>query len=220
MSVRKRLSGRRRDDPHVRPSVEKFTEDVDEETKEFDKEDEQIPISGPSNHHLPPPPIRAPELFRHLSLPDEDRHDLYDRPKLAVKFNSVPNARDDIEINAHSPSSSGDRKKPDEHAKDDGKLKLAGEDNPDDEEEDGDDDDEPQDKADFDEHAFDHPSTYKAQPCVWIPRDTLGLSGVLVKELMLVGITASDEGAVMDDKGIVEVLRSPPDEEWLEGIDR
>jgi hypothetical protein len=217
MSVRKRLSGRRRNDPHIRLSVEKFSEDVDEETKDLDKEDEQIPVSGPSNHHLPPP-RRAPELFRHLSLPDEDRHDLYDRPKISVKFNSAPDTRDDIEVNAHSSSSSEDRKKPD---KDDGKLKLAGEDNPEEEEADEEEEeDEPQDRANFDEHAFDHPSTYKAQQCVWIPRDTLGLSGVLVEELTSVGITASDEGAVMDERGIVEVQRGPPDEEWLQGIDR
>jgi hypothetical protein len=27
-------------------------------------------------------------------------------------------------------------------------------------------------------------------------------------------LDASDTGAVMDDKGVVEVTRNPPDEEW------
>jgi hypothetical protein len=90
MSVRERLSGRRRNDPHDRLSVEKFTEDIDEEeTKDLDKDNEQTPIPGPSNHRPP----QAPELFRHLSLPVEDRHDLYDRPKLSVKFNSARSQR-------------------------------------------------------------------------------------------------------------------------------
>jgi calcium permeable stress-gated cation channel len=72
---------------------------------------------------------------------------------------------------------------------------------------------------DFDEHGFDHPSTYEAQPWIWIPKDELGLSGVLVRELKDAGVDASDEGATMDKGGEVEVQRSPPDEDWAGGHD-
>ncbi|KAJ3865912.1 DUF221 family protein [Lentinula novae-zelandiae] len=63
----------------------------------------------------------------------------------------------------------------------------------------------------LDEHAFDHPSTYVAQPCVWIPRDPLGLSTVLVEYLEEAGVRASDEGAIMDAKGVVMVIKPPPE---------
>lgn len=69
------------------------------------------------------------------------------------------------------------------------------------------------------EHAFDHPSTYVGQSWIWIPEDKLGLSKVLVEELKEVGVEASDVGAQMDEKGVVEVTRNPPDEEWKGGHD-
>ena len=211
MSVRKRLSGRRRRvDPLAPPPDEKQDEDITEEIKYSEKWNEQTAASGSSSHSL-----RPPELFWHLSVPEEDKHDLHNRSKPSITFNVSGKAEDDGDVHTHS--SSEERKKTVEEEKDDGKLKLAGEANPDE----GDDEDPvPQDEADFDEHAFDHPATYKPQPCIWIPRDNLGLSAVLLKDLKSMEIDASDEGAVMDDKGIVEVLRCPPDEEWLEGIDR
>lgn len=70
-----------------------------------------------------------------------------------------------------------------------------------------------------DEHAFDHPSTYETQKWVWIPKDPLGLSELLAKELRDAGVDASDVGAFMDEKGVVEVKRNPPDEEWTGGHD-
>ncbi|KAJ6594223.1 DUF221 family protein [Mycena capillaripes] len=70
-----------------------------------------------------------------------------------------------------------------------------------------------------DDHAFDHPSTYVEQPWIWMPKDRLGLSQLLVDDLHSVGVDASDLGAVMDEKGIVEVTRNPPDEEWGGGHD-
>jgi hypothetical protein len=70
-----------------------------------------------------------------------------------------------------------------------------------------------------DEHAFDHPSTYADQPWIWIPRDTLGLSEMLVEELRAAGVSASNMGSVMDSKGVVEVLRGPPDQDWEGGED-
>ncbi|KAJ3732412.1 DUF221 family protein [Lentinula guzmanii] len=65
-------------------------------------------------------------------------------------------------------------------------------------------------QASLDQHAFDHPSTYVAQPCIWIPRDPLGLSKVLVEYFEEAGVQASDEGAIMSIKGSVEVTNSPP----------
>ncbi|KAJ4485800.1 DUF221 family protein [Lentinula aciculospora] len=62
----------------------------------------------------------------------------------------------------------------------------------------------------LDKHAFDHPSTYVDQPCIWIPRDPLGLSTVFVDYLEAAGIRASDEGAMMDMRGSVEVTKPPP----------
>ena len=70
-----------------------------------------------------------------------------------------------------------------------------------------------------DAHAFDHPSTYVDQPWIWIPADHLGLSSVLVKELMNAGVCASDVGAEMREDGTVEVSRNPPDEKWCGGHD-
>lgn len=67
---------------------------------------------------------------------------------------------------------------------------------------DGDDDDA---EEDVDEHAFDHPSTYKPAPWIWIPKDELGLSDVILEELRAVGIEASDVGAIMTDKARVKV---------------
>lgn len=84
---------------------------------------------------------------------------------------------------------------------------------------DGDDDDDDE-EDDHDEHAFDHPSTYIDQPWIWLPRDQLGLSELLANDLKAAGVDASDVGASMDKKGIVEVTRNPPDEEWRGGHDK
>ncbi|EEB97726.1 hypothetical protein MPER_02896 [Moniliophthora perniciosa FA553] len=77
----------------------------------------------------------------------------------------------------------------------------------------------PNQEDEDDPHAFDHPSTYKAQRWIWVPRDQLGLSRTVVRYLKDHGVEASDEGADMDFKGVVEVTRGPPDEEWLGGHD-
>ncbi|KAG7093058.1 hypothetical protein E1B28_009350 [Marasmius oreades] len=83
-----------------------------------------------------------------------------------------------------------------------------------------DDEDEGEDEEMQDEHAFDHPSTYEEQRWIWVPKDTLGLSEILVNELHEKGVDASDSGAVMDEKGVVEVTRNPPDQEWIGGHNR
>jgi len=72
---------------------------------------------------------------------------------------------------------------------------------------------------DIEDDAFKHPSTYKATPVIWIPRDDLGLSAHLLDELKSAGVYASDIGAFIDLKGNVDVTRNPPDQEWTGGND-
>jgi len=69
------------------------------------------------------------------------------------------------------------------------------------------------------EHAFDHPSVYRAAPWIWVPKDILSLSTSIVQDLQNAGVEASDLGAFMDEKGTVHVKRSPPDSEWEGGVD-
>lgn len=40
-----------------------------------------------------------------------------------------------------------------------------------------------------------------------------------MKELHEARVEASDEGAKMSDKGVVEVRRNPPEEAWNGGLD-
>ncbi|THU96939.1 hypothetical protein K435DRAFT_663532 [Dendrothele bispora CBS 962.96] len=75
----------------------------------------------------------------------------------------------------------------------------------------------PEEEEDLDDHAFDHPSTYVEQRWIWVPKDRLGLSQVIITELRNAGVAASDEGATINRKGVVEVTRNPPDEEWVGG---
>ena len=82
-----------------------------------------------------------------------------------------------------------------------------------------DDTDSDDEEEEDDAHAFDHPSTYQDQPWIWIPKDVLGLSEILANDLRDGGVDASDVGAFMDEKGVVEVRRNPPDEEWTGGHD-
>ena len=114
----------------------------------------------------------------------------------------------DSHVSSHSKKSEKQGKKPkvllDQAAP---KIKI---------ENDGDSDGEEEDDG---AHAFDHPSTYQEQPWIWIPKDILGLSEVLAQDLRDAGVEASDIGAFMDEKGVVEVRRNPPDEEWAGGHD-
>jgi calcium permeable stress-gated cation channel len=72
---------------------------------------------------------------------------------------------------------------------------------------------------DFDDYGFDHPSSYADQPWIWIPKDELGLSEMLVAELREGGVDASDRGSFMDSYGHVEATRNPPDEALTGGHD-
>jgi len=74
----------------------------------------------------------------------------------------------------------------------------------------------------FEEHAFDHPSTYMQQRMIWIPKWEAHpeLSAELVKEIEGRGVAASDMGAMIDEIGYVNVSRGPPDEDWSGGNDK
>lgn len=56
-----------------------------------------------------------------------------------------------------------------------------------------------------DEHAFDHPSTYKPAPIIWVPKDSLGLSEGFLVDLKEAGIEASELGASMNEHARVKV---------------
>jgi hypothetical protein len=75
-------------------------------------------------------------------------------------------------------------------------------------------------EEEFEEHAFDHPSTYADQAWIWLPHDLLGFSELMAEDLRAVGVEASDLGATLDMNGTVEVSRNPPDEDWAGGHDR
>ncbi|CAE6446736.1 unnamed protein product [Rhizoctonia solani] len=76
-----------------------------------------------------------------------------------------------------------------------------------------------EDDSDLDDNAFDHPNTYKDAPWIWLPKDELGISTVLLKELHAAKVEASDLGSEMDKKGLVSVRRNPPEEAWSGGLD-
>lgn len=80
--------------------------------------------------------------------------------------------------------------------------------------------DDDDDDDDLEDDAFNHPSTYKPAPIIWIPKDDLGLSVLLVEELTKAGVSASDAWAFINEDGDVDVSRGPPDEEWTGGHDR
>ncbi|GAA6002377.1 hypothetical protein JCM10207_001089 [Rhodosporidiobolus poonsookiae] len=66
----------------------------------------------------------------------------------------------------------------------------------------------------LDKNAFDHPATYEGYPIVWIPEDPKGLYRDEVEGTRAAGVDVSSEGARMDDKGKVDIDRSPPGEDW------
>ncbi|KAG5221026.1 phosphoglycerate mutase [Salix suchowensis] len=54
------------------------------------------------------------------------------------------------------------------------------------------------------DNAFDHPSSYVEQRWIWIPKDELGLSELIVADLKAAEVQASDSGSTMDKRGVVE----------------
>ncbi|GJE85442.1 DUF221-domain-containing protein [Phanerochaete sordida] len=60
---------------------------------------------------------------------------------------------------------------------------------------------------------FYHPASVEPQRVVWLPHDTLGLAEEEEREIRAAGILVSTAGAVMDEKGHVDVSGGPPDGE-------
>lgn len=65
---------------------------------------------------------------------------------------------------------------------------------------------------------YDHPAMYKKQPVIWIADDPLGLGRYEADKINGQGVEASTEFAHMDEKGVLDVDRSPPDEDWDGGV--
>lgn len=57
---------------------------------------------------------------------------------------------------------------------------------------------------------FYHPASVEPQRVVWLPRDRLGLAAEEERAIRDAGILVSSEGAVMDDKGHVDISAAPP----------
>lgn len=70
----------------------------------------------------------------------------------------------------------------------------------------------------FHERAFDHPALWKKQPVIWVAADPHGLGALEVERINDKGVEASLQYAVMNEKGQIDVQRSPPDEAWYEGF--
>lgn len=67
--------------------------------------------------------------------------------------------------------------------------------------------------------AFNHPATYEPQRVIWIPQDRHNLYKDEVAATRSAKVDVSSDGAEMNEKGKVDVWRSPPDEEWDESQD-
>src|ERR1700722_4411809 len=158
----------------------------------------------------------SPDLFQHLSIPAEDKHNQFNRSSSGSvtrrPSGEIPDLPRHISADSKTSRISKRSGRSNRSMQRPGPSSCVGNAQMDE-------DDTSEDEVDHDEHAFDHPSTFKEQCWIWIPRDILGLSAMLVKDLKDVGIEASDDGAVMDDRGVVQVLRNPPDEEWERGKD-
>ncbi|KAK4698531.1 calcium permeable stress-gated cation channel, partial [Phenoliferia sp. Uapishka_3] len=68
----------------------------------------------------------------------------------------------------------------------------------------------------LDEHAFDHPAGYEPQRIVWIPTDWHNFYQHELEETQAAGVEISATGATMNAKGHVDVVRSPPGDEWYD----
>jgi len=62
------------------------------------------------------------------------------------------------------------------------------------------------------EYGFAHPAVSRPQRIVWIPKDTAGLASAEEQACRTVGVVASSAGAVVDEKGNVDVQGPPPGE--------
>lgn len=57
---------------------------------------------------------------------------------------------------------------------------------------------------------FYHPASVEPQRIVWLPQDQLGVAAEEEGEIREAGISVSTEGAVMDNKGHVDINGAPP----------
>ncbi|KAM0752233.1 DUF221-domain-containing protein [Meredithblackwellia eburnea MCA 4105] len=73
-------------------------------------------------------------------------------------------------------------------------------------------------RSDLDPNAFDHPASYEKQRTIWIPEDVHGLFKFEVDATKASGVDVSSVGAVMNEKGTVDVTRSPPGDFWAEDM--
>ncbi|WVO14302.1 hypothetical protein L204_101934 [Cryptococcus depauperatus] len=69
----------------------------------------------------------------------------------------------------------------------------------------------------FHARAFDHPALWKEQPVVWIAADPLGIGALETEQINGKRVQASMAYAFMNEKGAIDVERSPPDEAWYGG---
>lgn len=160
--------------------------------------------STPTISSNPLPSIRPSVIARKLSRQPSSIHDTHDHPYEELKeLNSPEKASPPRPFLNRAETSSSSRKR---REKNESVVTVP----PPPREE---------DEEDLDDHAFDHPSTYVEQQWIWVPKDRLGLSKVIIQELKDAGVEASDDGATMDKKGVVEVTRNPPDEVWDDGHD-
>jgi Extracellular tail, of 10TM putative phosphate transporter len=102
------------------------------------------------------PQQEIPNLFSHVSDPDNGKSRQRYTPS---RFASNAHSHQDHAQKSHSHSHKADHRPP-EH-----------------------DHDSSGDEEDFHDHASDHPSNYQNQTWIWIPKDKLGLSTILVEEL-------------------------------------
>jgi hypothetical protein len=57
---------------------------------------------------------------------------------------------------------------------------------------------------------FNHPAGVEPQRIVWIPQDPLGISVREVQRLQEEGVEVSDENAILDKTGTVDITNHPP----------
>jgi len=62
------------------------------------------------------------------------------------------------------------------------------------------------------DYGFAHPAISRPQRLVWFPQDRLGLAAEEVQANAAAGVDASTDGAVVNEKGHVEISAAPPDE--------
>ncbi|ETW77979.1 hypothetical protein HETIRDRAFT_324961, partial [Heterobasidion irregulare TC 32-1] len=63
---------------------------------------------------------------------------------------------------------------------------------------------------------FSHPASVESQRVIWLPRDPLGLVEEAERACKAEGIDVSTEGAIMNEKGKVNITSAPPEEAMID----